>query len=140
MMVFTQGFLVRKWIPAFGEKKVLVYGLIVAGIGFAGVGLFAWLWCLAVSVTLLCIGYGLSSTSLSGAVSLLTDKGQQGGVFGVHQSLFSLARIMGPALGGWFYRDVSHASPFYLSGLLAGMALIVALILKDRFPQKGKIH
>ena len=140
MMVLTQGFLVRKWIPAFGERKVVMYGLIVAGIGFAGVGVFAWLWWLAISVTLLCVGYGLASTSLSGAVSLLTDKGQQGSMFGVHQSLFSLARVMGPALGGWFYRDISHSSPFYLSGLLACLALIVALFLKDRFPQKGKIN
>ena len=139
MMVLTQGFLVRKWIPTFGERKVLMYGLFVAGVGFAGVGMFTWLWCLAIGVTLLCVGYGLASTSLSGAVSLLTDRSQQGGVFGVHQSLFSLARIIGPALGGWFYRDISHSSPFYLSGLLAGLALLVALVLKDRFPEKGKI-
>ena len=138
MMVFTQGVLVRKLIPAFGENKTVKWGLIVAGIGFAGVGMTDWLWFLTISVTLLCLGYGLASTCLSGAVSLLTDKSQQGGIFGVHQSLFSLGRIMGPALGGWFYRDISPSSPFFISGLLAFAALFVGLSLKGRFPQKGK--
>ena len=138
MMVFTQGFLVRKLIPAFGERRIVAWGLVVAGIGFAGVGMTDWLWFLTISVTLLCLGYGLASTGLSGAVSLLTDKNQQGGVFGVHQSLFSLGRIMGPALGGWFYRDLSPSSPFYVSGLLAVLAFLVGLSLKEHFPQKGK--
>ena len=139
MMVLTQGFLVRKLIPVFGERKIMMWGLMVAGIGFAGVGMTNWLWFLAISVTLLCIGYGLASTCLSGAVSLLTSKDQQGGIFGVHQSLFSLGRIMGPALGGWFYRDISPSSPFFISGLLALFALLVGFSLKSRFPQKGKI-
>ena len=139
MMVFTQGFLVRKLIPAFGEYKTVMWGLIVAGIGFAGVGMTNWLWFLAMSVTLLCIGYGLASTCLSGAVSLLTSRDQQGGIFGVHQSLFSMGRIMGPALGGWFYRDISPSSPFFISGLFALFALFVGLSLKDRFPQKGRV-
>ena len=138
MMVFTQGFLVRKLIPAFGEHKTVMWGLIVAGIGFAGVGMTNWLWFLTISVTLLCLGYGLASTCLSGAVSLLTSKKQQGSMFGVHQSLFSLGRIMGPALGGWFYRDISPSSPFYISGFLAIVALLVGLSLKGKFPQKGK--
>lgn len=138
MMVFTQGFLVRKLIPAFGEYKTVMWGLVVAGIGFAGVGMTNWLWFLAISVTLLCIGYGLASTCLSGAVSLLTSRDQQGGIFGVHQSLFSMGRIMGPALGGWFYKDISPSSPFFISGLLALFALLVGFSFKSRFPQKGR--
>ena len=139
MMVFTQGFLVRKLIPRFGEKKTVMWGLALGAVGFAGVGLGSWLWWLAFSVTLLCVGYGLGSTCLSGAVSLLTDKDQQGGIFGVQQSVFSVARVAGPALGGWFYRDISPSAPFYVSGLLVLGALSVGLCLKNKFPQKGKI-
>ncbi len=138
MMVLTQGFLVRKLIPIFGENKIALWGFVLAGVGFAGVGLTNWLWFLAISVTFLCVGYGLASTCLSGAVSLLTGRDQQGGIFGVHQSLFSLARIIGPALGGWFYRDLNPSAPFYMSGLLAFFALLVCLSLKGKFPQKGK--
>jgi len=140
MMAVTQGFFVRKWMRLFGEYKIAMVGLFIASIGFAGIGttsttgtLF-----LAIYVTLLCIGYGLSNTSLSGAVSLLTNKNQQGSIFGVHQSLFSLARIIGPIIGGWLYRDFSHASPFYLSGLLALACFIIGWNTKEHFPEDGK--
>ena len=143
ILLFTQGFLVRKWIPIFGENILLKYGLISAVIGFAGTGLSSTSWgslllLLAFSVTLFSVGYSLSSTCLSGALSLLTTKDQQGGVFGVQHSLFSLARIIGPALGGWFYKDISHSAPFYLSSLLTTAILIVALKLKGGFPERGK--
>lgn len=139
MMVLTQGFLVRKIIPRLGEYKTVVWGLIIGGVGFAGVGMTHWLWFLALSVTLLCIGYGLASTCLSGAVSLLTNKDQQGSIFGVHQSVFSMARIIGPALGGWFYRDLSPSAPFYISGLMVLFALLVGFSLKKSFPKQGKM-
>ncbi len=139
MMVLTQGFLVRKIIPRLGEYKTLMWGLMIGGVGFAGVGVTHWLWLVALSVTLLCIGYGLASTCLSGAVSLLTSKDRQGSIFGVHQSLFSMARIIGPALGGWFYRDLSPSAPFYLAGLIVFFALLVGLSLKKSFPKQGKM-
>ena len=138
MMIVTQGLLVRKVIPLWGEHRVALFGFLLAGLGFAGVGLTSWLWFVALSVTLLCVGYGLSSACLSGAVSLLTKKDQQGGVLGVHQSVFSLGRILGPAMGGWFYRDLSPSAPFYVSGVLAFLALGLGFHLKNRFPQKGK--
>ena len=139
MMIITQGILVRKAIPKWGERRVVFLGLGLAGLGFLGVGLSSWLWFVTLSVTLLCVGYGLSSSCLSGAVSLLTKKNQQGGVLGVHQSVFSFGRILGPALGGWFYRDLSPSAPFYLSGFLAILALGVGFYLNTRFPQKGKL-
>ena len=65
MMIVTQGFLVRKAIPKWGERKVALMGFLLAGLGFAGVGLTSWLWFVALSVTFLCVGYGLSSACLS---------------------------------------------------------------------------
>ena len=138
MMILTQGLLVRKAIPLWGEHRVVLLGFLLAGLGFAGVGLTYWLWFVALSVTLLCVGYGLSSACLVGAVSLLTKKDQQGGMLGVHQSVFSFGRILGPALGGWFYRDLSPSAPFYISGLFAFLALWLTLHIQNRFPQKGQ--
>ena len=139
MMVFTQGFLVRKWIPVFGERNTVLLGFIIGGLGFISVGFIKEWWHLAISVTFMCVGYGLSSTGLSGAVSLLSHTNRQGNIFGVHQSLFALSRIIGPALGGWLYRDLSHSAPFYLSGSLMFIALLLIYNLdKQLFPQKGK--
>ena len=136
MMVFTQGFLVRKLIPIYGEYKTVLWGFIIGGLGFVGVGLSDWLWLIALSVTFLSIGYSLASVGLSGTVSLLTHKDQQGGIFGVHQSLFSIARIIGPALGGWLYRDFSPSAPFYMSTFMILCAVVVGLFTKEGMVKK----
>ncbi len=138
MMVFTQGFLVRKGITRFGERKVVLWGFFIASLGFSYVGWAPEVFDLALGVTLLCVGYGLTSTGLSGALSLLSYHDKQGNAFGVYQSLFALARIAGPALGSWFYRDFSYSSPFYLSGALSFCGLFLVWNLKNSmFPGKG---
>ena len=140
MMALTQGILVRRCIPAWGERTTVLRGLLLGSVGFSSLALASDTWFLALSVTVLCVGYGLACTGLSGAVSLLSHQDRQGLAFGVYQSLFALARITGPALGGLLYRDTSHQAPFYLSGLLSLWAFSVALRLKSTlFPQKGQI-
>ena len=136
MMVFTQGFLVRKLIPIYGEYKTVLCGFVIGGLGFVGVGLSNWLWPIALSVTFLSIGYSLASVGLSGTVSLLSSPHQQGGIFGVHQSLFSIARIIGPALGGWLYRDFNPSAPFYMSTFMILCAMVVGIFTKEGMVKK----
>ena len=140
MMAFTQGVLARKGIPWFGEKNILLGGLGVAALGFTGIGLSAGVSFLALSVTLLCLGYGLSNTSLSGAISLLSSRYIQGSVFGVQQSVFSLARIIGPIMGGVLYRDFIIESCFYLAGLLVMIAWGVGWKVQQHYPEAGRMN
>lgn len=146
LMAFSQAYLIRQWIPAFGEKLVNQYGLLLFCIGLFLLGLsslnivnflFLKIALLVLGVTLFIIGYSLSSTSLSGAISLLSPSQYQGGIFGIHQSFIALARITGPILGGLFYRDVSHQSPFFLAACIGFFALCLALWMGSRFPQRG---
>ena len=155
LMAFTQGVLVRKWIPRFGERRVNQWGLMGVSLGLFFIGLSSWfvegkilifgqdiplgLSLLALGVTLFSLGYSLASTSLSGAVSLLSSSGEQGRVFGVNQSLASLARIAGPVLGGWVYRDISHDSPFIIAGLMAFGIFYLAFRKGDFFPNTGRV-
>ena len=154
LMVLTQGVFVRKWIPRFGERRVNQWGLIgvSAGLLFIGAsslfveknlsvfeGIPLGLSLLVLGVTLFSLGYSLASTALSGAVSLLSPSEEQGKVFGVNQSLASLARITGPILGGWMYRDLSHESPFVLAGLMALGIFCLALWRRLAFPNAGQI-
>ena len=85
------------------------------------------------------LGYGLAYSCLTGAISLLSPQTSQGGVLGVHQSLSSLSRILGPAIGGWMYRDLSHQAPFLVSALLALAGLMLAFLFRKIIPSKGKI-
>ena len=148
LMVFSQGYLVRKWIPKWGEALVNRLGLMTMSLGllmiagssflvFYSAPRFA-LFFLAVGVTAFAIGYSLSNTSLNGALSLLSPESQQGKIFGVNQSLSSMARIIGPALGGWFYQHLNRPSPFLFAGVLSLTAFLIAILTKKGFPNKGR--
>ena len=153
LMAFSQGVLVRQLIPRFGERTINKWGLICVAIGlfFMGGSVFVKAWplllgsqnmkaglvLLALAVTLFSVGYSLSNTSLSGALSLLSSSEEQGKIFGVNQSLASIARIAGPALGGWLY-NFSHAKPFFTASAMAWGAWFLAYRMGGAFPNTGK--
>lgn len=137
VMVFTQGYLIRKFLPKYGERRLMIAGLLLAGFGLSGIAISETIALLAVFTTLLGLGVGMSNPSITGSLSLLTSQDEQGGVMGVNQSLSAVARIIGPALGGWFYRDVSIGAPFVIAGGLAFLGLALAAMIFSKIPQKG---
>ena len=152
LMVLTQGWIVRRWIPKRGEKVVNSIGLIVMTLGLSLIGISSYFisvessdflsfgfMLLFLGVTGFSIGYSLSSTCLNGAISLLSPAKQQGGVFGINQSLSSIARIIGPASGGWLYQNLNHQSPFLFAGFLSLLILLIAVSFRKNFPNKGKV-
>ncbi len=149
LMAFSQGFLVRKLIPFYGERLVNKWGLFLVILGLFLIACSPWahlksilffnLILLVSGVTFFSVGYSLTSTSLSGALSLLSPKEQQGRIFGVNQSLSSLARILGPLLGGWCYRDLSHSSPFFLASVMGFFAFSLAIWVGKDFPNLGLV-
>lgn len=136
VMAFTQGVLIRKWVPVLGEKILLFLGLSLASCGLWGVGFSDSITALAVSMTLFALGHGLSNPSLLGCISVLTDPSQQGEIMGVTHSLAALARIAGPILGGYFYGRFFHEMPFWVGGSLGLVAILLTLSLFRVLPQK----
>ena len=149
LMVLSQGYLVRQWIPKWGERFVNQKGLFVMSMGLMAIAVSGWLvlplsvffsmafMLLFLGVTLFSIGYSLSNTSLNGALSLLTSEKSQGSIFGVNQSLSAMARIIGPAMGGWAYQQLSHESPFLIAGFLAFGAFLLSIWFKKAIPNRG---
>ena len=150
LMILSQGYLVRKWIPKWGENLVNRIGLLTMSVGLVAIAFAGFVvspsmsffsmafFILFVGVTFFAIGYSLSNTSLNGALSLMTSEKKQGSIFGVNQSLSSMARIIGPATGGWFYQHLNHESPFLFAGVLSLGAFVIAVLSKKDFPNKGK--
>lgn len=149
LMVLSQGYLVRKWIPKWGESFVNQKGLLIMSMGLIFIGFSGFLvvplsvffslafFVLFLGVTLFAVGYSVSNTSLNGALSLLTSEEKQGSIFGVNQSLSAMARMTGPAMGGWFYQYLFHESAFFVAGFLALMAFVLAVWFKQAIPDKG---
>ena len=150
LMAFSQGYLVRKWIPRWGESLANRYGLITMSLGLLAIAVSGWLadfsagflspafMALFLGVTLFSLGYSVSNTSLSGALSLLSDDRAQGRIFGINQSLSALARIIGPAMGGWLYQSLSRESPFIFAGALALAAFALSIRFKEALPSRGR--
>ncbi len=126
LMVITQGYLIRKWMPRFGERRVLLIGLLAFAISLALIPISFSILLLAISMTVLAVGNGMMRPPNLGLISIASRSDEQGAVLGVTNSLASLGRIVGPAIGGLMYERLGKGSPFWLASVLAFAALWMA--------------
>ncbi len=138
IMTFTQGYLIRKWLPRFGERRLLLGGLLLLGFGFALISVGGMLSVVAFGVTFLGLGNGLVTPSLNGSVSLVSGEDVQGANLGVAQSLASLARILGPPSGGLIYQNIGTWSPFAVAAVMTMVSFLVAFSVRAKIPQQGR--
>ncbi len=138
MMVLCQGFLVRRLLPIWGERKILLTGLVMMCSGFLLIGLASNITVLAISMTALAIGNAFTNPATMGSISLLSPADEQGSVMGSTQGTASLGRIIGPAVGGWIYLKVSIESPFYLSSFCMLIAILSVVTILNHLPNAAK--
>lgn len=128
LSAFVQGYLVRQLLPILGERKLLVIGFSLMALGLALIPLAPSPIYLGLVLTVFILGYGSSQPSILGCVSLLSPASEQGASLGVAQSFSSLARILGPLIGGLLYTllpwatFVGAASFAFLGLILVGMS------------------
>ena len=138
IMVLCQGFIVRKLLPIVGEKKILFLGLSLMMLGFLLIGASKNIPVLAIAMTLLAVGNSFTNPATTGSISLLSKADEQGAVMGTTQGTASLGRIIGPAVGGLLYQQVSISSPFYASGVLVVLAMVLVFMNFARLPESAK--
>lgn len=110
--IVTQGLLVGKLLPIFGEVKLGIGSLILVAISYillGAVALIASPFLLIAGVFLFAGSGGLVENALRGMLSRLAGPRQQGLVGGASQSMQSLAMILGPLFGGLLYTQFGHA-------------------------------
>lgn len=132
LMVITQGYLVRKWMPRFGESRVLLAGLFFFALSLALIPVSISVALMALTMTVLALGNGLMRPPNLGLISLATPVDEQGAVMGVTNSLASLGRILGPVIGGVLYQRYSPGAPFAFAAVLAAAAFVLALLQARR--------
>ncbi len=134
ILIFVQGFLVRRLAPRLGEKPLVIAGLISAVCALYLLALAQeWITFFA-GLTLLAVGVGFVSPTLTALVSLYGDESSQGRVLGGFRSAGSLGRVFGPIFAGaifWHFGSLYA----YLSG---SVVLFVPLVLAFRLkvPQR----
>lgn len=106
----------------FAERRLVLGGVTLLALGFAGVPLAPSVALLLLPLLLAAVGRAVAQPALLSLASQAARPEERGAVMGLFQSSASLARVVGPALGGLLY-DVSLPAPFWLaSALLVGVA------------------
>lgn len=128
VMVFVQGGLVGRLARRFGEARLLATGPFITAAGFlciAGMAITASLptaWTLLIIGCFLTpLGHGLTGPNLNSLVSRAASAEKQGATFGLAQGIASLARAVGPPVGGFLY-DRGGKWPY-----LVGAAILVSI-------------
>ncbi len=135
----VNGGVVRRMAPRYGEKKLVLAGLVLLLPGFGliggagGTGLFYFgLFCMAV-------GSALAMPCLSSLVSRYTPDASQGFVLGTFRSMGALSRAAGPILGGTLYWTLGSAAPYYAAAafLLIPLGMAVGLPPVPKAPSQA---
>ncbi|HEX2738964.1 MAG TPA: MFS transporter [Rubrobacter sp.] len=122
--VVTQGLLIGRLQPRFGESRLLLGGLALVALNLALVAMVPSGVFLYPVVGLLALGTGLAIPSLTAIISNRTPAGTQGRLMGGLQAILSLAMILGPTLAGLAFDYLGVPAPYLIGGALAVLALI----------------
>jgi MFS family permease len=144
VLMLIQGMIYRRFVGRVGELRFLRAGVFLMLVGLGGViatvlavarGALAGqelvipvaLVILAVLVT----GFALMTPSVQALISKRADPARQGEILGVNQSMSALARILGPASGGFlFFAEPSHVLPYVAGAALMVVVLVLTLRLR----------
>ena len=124
--VLTQGVLLGKLQPRFGEKRLLLGGLALMALNLSLIALVPSAPLLYPVVGILAIGIGLAIPALTALISRRVSEREQGKVMGGQQAILSLTLILGPLISGLAFDYLGVPSPYWIGGLLAALALLVA--------------
>jgi DHA1 family tetracycline resistance protein-like MFS transporter len=125
VMVVVQGGFVGRLSSRFGPRKLAIYGLVINGTALIMMPFAPTLaWSLGCQ-SLLAVGQGLSSPTLSTLLSQQVGGQDQGKTLGLGQSLAAFARGIGPLAAGILF-DVSYFLPYLVAG---GLGLISAYLV-----------
>jgi DHA1 family tetracycline resistance protein-like MFS transporter len=142
--VVTQGFLIGRLQPRFGESSLLLGGLALVSLNLLLVSLVPSGVLLYPIVGILALGMGLAIPSLTALISNRTPAEEQGRLMGGLQAILSLAMILGPATAGLAFDHLGIPAPYLIGGALSVLALVVSAAdllpgRKARVVQRAKI-
>lgn len=127
--IISQGYLVHKLTPKFGEVKICLIGLALITVGIVSAAVTS----LYISTALFYLGYivlnvgdGLFEPSVSGLIANSVGPTEQGRVQGGYQSVQAVARITGPILATLLY-GYFHGLPYVGELVLFVLSFLVLL-------------
>lgn len=134
VMVFVQGFLIRKLGKKYPDAPLISVGTGLLTIGLVLTPITHSLYVMYFALVLLATGSGINSPSNSSLLSKLCPKEHTGGVMGVGQSMSTLGRILGPIAGGYLFDTMGASSPY----MLGALCMLIAFFASFKLPRIAK--
>ena len=130
----VQGGFIRPLARRYDEAILIRAGVFLQMVAFVGLAIAPSFGrqALYASGAILAFGNGLTQPSLSSFISRRADPKEQGSTMGTNQAVASLARMFGPACGGYLYGAFGPRSPYVAAALGMTLALVIALSLRKR--------
>ena len=123
----VQGGFAGRMARKSGEARMIVMGTLLVGLGLVLVPVAKSVPMLYAVLGLLALGQAMNLPGLQSLISRTSAADEQGTTLGVSQGFSSLARAVGPAIGGTLF-GIRHPLPFWLG---AGL-MVVAFLLAGR--------
>lgn len=135
MAFIIQGGLIGWFQKNISERMLLVYGNVLVATGLLGVSFVPEEWFFPLEyLFIMCMSLGMAffTPTMSSLLSKLVSEKEQGAVLSVNQSMSSLARVVGPIVGGLLYQTYSYHTPYITGGsVLIGLGVYSYIYLKS---------
>ena len=127
VIVLMQGGLVGQLVKRWGERSLLIAGLVMLA---AGLALLSWstnLALLLVALGIVSISDGAVAPMVSALLSFASPPTKQGETLGLAQGAAGLGRVIGPLAAGSIFAIGGPGAPFILGSVLVVLAALIAL-------------
>jgi multidrug resistance protein len=128
VLAIVQGTLVGRAARRLTERRVVPMAILLLAAGLGFIALSRTVFFLTAASGLIAVGMGFNNPSLVSLISRLSSQDEQGGVLGVSQSLASLARVFGPAWGGFVFDRFGISIPFLVASGLMFLAFVLSVL------------
>lgn len=126
--IISQGLIMPRLLRKFSDSQITLLGMISEAIGYALIAtsaIFSFYPLFIVGMFMFGFGDSIFGPSFNGILSKSVDASEQGRLHGGSQALQSLARIIGPIIGGQIYVSLGHVTPALMGVILIGIAALV---------------
>lgn len=126
--ILSQAFVMPKLLLKLTDKQIAILGMIAEIIGYALIAassIFTLAPLLVIGMFVFGFGDSIFGPAFNGMVSKSASASEQGRIQGGSQAIQSLARIIGPIIGGQIYITLGHAAPAVMGVILITVAIFI---------------
>lgn len=126
--IVSQGLIMPRLLKRMSDSQIATLGMMSEIVGYlfiAASAIFSFYPLLILGMLAFGFGDSIFGPSFNGMLSKSAEASEQGRIQGGSQSIQSLARIVGPLIGGQIYVSLGHTAPAFMGIVLISLAIVV---------------